>query len=136
MLDLLKHSWTNVQDALRRSAGDAAYQAWLGELRPVLLERGVVYLEAKSRMVRDRVQRLFRPMLQEILSREIGTAVQVELQEPEAEPTLAALEVSPQQPVIDDGNKTAWLVLRSLAQGCAQNPTGTKHEGREGIRPL
>jgi chromosomal replication initiation ATPase DnaA len=116
MLDLLKLSWTNVQEALRRSAGDAAYQAWLGELRPVLLERGVVYLEAKSRMVRDRVQRLFRPMLQEILSREIGTAVQVELQEGEEGRELQALDVSPQQPVVDDGNRTAWLVLRSLAQ--------------------
>ena len=123
MLDLLKLSWTNVQEALRRSAGDAAYQAWLGELRPVLLERGVVYLEAKSRMVRDRVQRLFRPMLQEILSREIGTAVQVELQEGEEGRELQALDVSPQQPVVDDGNRTAWLVLRSLARAGSGRPS-------------
>jgi len=120
MLDLLKLSWTNVQDALRAAAGDAAYEAWLGELRPVLLERGVVYLEAKSRMVRDRVQRLYRPLLQEVLSREIGVALQVELQDPPEARDLAELEVSPQQPIVDDGNRTAWLVLRSLAQGEAQ----------------
>jgi chromosomal replication initiation ATPase DnaA len=116
MLDLLKLSWTNVQDSLRAAAGDAAYTAWLGELRPVLLERGIVYLEAKSRMVRDRVQRLFRPLLAEVLSREIGVAVQVELQEPPESEDLAQLDVSPQQPIIDDGNRTAWLVLRSLLQ--------------------
>lgn len=119
MLALLKHSWTNVQDALRREAGDAAYSAWLGELRPVLLERGVAYLEARSRMVRDRVQRLFRPLLQEVLSKEIGTAVQVEIQEAPEARELAQLDVSPQRPVVDDGNRTAWLVLRSLAASVA-----------------
>lgn len=117
MIELLKHSWTNVQETLRTAAGDAAYAAWLGDLRPVLLERGVVYLEAKSRMVRDRVQRLFRPLLQEALSKEIGTAVVVELQEAPEKGLLDALEVSPQHPVLDEANKTAWLVLKSIAQG-------------------
>ncbi len=120
MLDLLKHTWTKVQDALRAAAGDAAYGAWLGELRPVLLERGVVYLEAKSRMVRERAQRLYRPLLQEVLSREIGVTLQVELQDPPLARDLSELEVSPQQPIVDEGNKTAWLVLRSLAQGESQ----------------
>ncbi|MGE3174138.1 MAG: DnaA N-terminal domain-containing protein [Planctomycetota bacterium] len=117
MLELLKQSWSNVQDRLRKAAGDAAYDAWLGDLRPVLLERGVVYIEAKSRMVKDRVQRLFRPLLQEILSGEIGTAVQVELQDPHQGQELEQLEVSPQQPIVDDANKTAWLVLKNLAGG-------------------
>lgn len=126
MLDLLKLSWTNVQDALRAAAGDAAYGAWLCELRPVLLERGVVYLEAKSRMVRDRVQRLYRPLIQEVLSREIGVTLQVELQEPPEGETLEQLEVSPQQPIVDDGNRTAWLVLRSLAQRDGEAPRDTQ----------
>src|SRR4029077_12409630 len=51
MLDLLKQSWSAVQDALRREAGEAASASWLAELRPVLMERSVVYLEAKSRLV-------------------------------------------------------------------------------------
>ncbi len=116
MLGMLKESWTNVQQALRKAAGDAAYDAWLGELRPVLLERGVVYLEAKSKMVRDRVQKLFKPLLQDVLSREIGTQLQVELQDGPGERDLE-LDVSPQQPIVDDGNRTAWLVLKNLATG-------------------
>ena len=117
MLDLLKKSWTAAQDALRREAGAGAYDGWLKDLRPVLMERAVVYLEAKSRLVRDRVQRLFRPLLQQVLSDEIGTSVQVELQEAPGDVPLERLEVSPQQPVVDDGNRTAWLVLKSLAAG-------------------
>ena len=69
MLDLLKESWASVQSELRGSAGAAAYEAWLADLRPVLLERSVVYLEAKSRMVRARAQKLFGPLLQEIPKR-------------------------------------------------------------------
>jgi chromosomal replication initiator protein len=117
MLQLLKESWNRVQAQLRVAAGEAAYDSWLAELRPVLLERGVVYLEAKSRLVCDRVQRLFRPLLQQVLSAEIGTAVQVELQETPEKAELQALEVSPQHPIVDDGNRTAWLVLRNLAVG-------------------
>ena len=117
MLDLLKESWASVQQELRSAAGGAAYEAWLADLRPVLLERSVVYLEAKSRMARDRVQKLFGPMLQVVLSREIGTRVQVELQERQLPGQLEKLEVSPQQPIIDDGNRTAWLVLKNLASG-------------------
>ncbi len=135
MLDLLKQSWTAVQHALRREAGDAAYDSWLADLRPVLMERSVVYLEAKSRLVRDRVQRLFRPLLQQVLSREIGVPVQVELQESPGAigEGLERLEVSPQQPVVDDANRTAFLVVKSLLAGaelpgvlfCFHGPAGT-----------
>jgi len=117
MLNLLKESWSNIQTALRKAAGSSAFDAWLAELRPVLLERGVVYLEAKSRMVRDRVQRLFKPLLQEVLSAEIGCAMQVELQEAQPEPDLDRLDVSPQHPIVDDANRTAWLTLKNLAAG-------------------
>jgi chromosomal replication initiation ATPase DnaA len=44
------------------------------------------------------------------------TRLAVELQA--REPVRSdALEVSPQQPVVDDGNRTAWLVLKNLAGG-------------------
>lgn len=133
MLDLLKQSWASIQSELNSSAGSAAYDAWLADLRPVLLERSVVYLEAKSRMVRDRAQKLFGPLLQEILSREIGTRVQVELQERHAPNALEQLEVSPQQPIVDDGNRTAWLVLKTLASGRALPGTLFFFHGPQGV---
>ncbi|MEI6130470.1 MAG: DnaA N-terminal domain-containing protein [Planctomycetota bacterium] len=134
MLDLLKQSWTVVQDALRREAGAAVYDSWLAELRPLLMERSVVYIEAKSKMVRDRVQRLFKPLLQQVLSHEIGVPVQVIVQDAPGHTSngLERLEVSPQQPVVDDANRTAWLVLKSLLSGselpgvlfCFHGPAG------------
>lgn len=117
MLHLLKQSWAQVQDELRSAAGDAAHTAWLRNLRPVLMERGIVYLEADNRLVRDRVQRLFLPLLQRVLSAEIGTEVQVVVQDAPRAVDLAELEVSPQRPIVDDGNRTAWLVLENLRTG-------------------
>lgn len=119
MLSLLKACWPAVQQELRKRAGEAAYGAWLGSLRPVLMERSVVYLEAESRLCCDRVRRLFRPLLQDLLSREIGTAVQVELQPAPAHGQIETLEVGPQKPVVDDGNRTMHLVLKHLLERAA-----------------
>jgi chromosomal replication initiator protein len=116
MLPVLEESWTRVQDLLRQRAGAAAYDSWLAELRPVLLERGTAYLEAKNRLAADRVRSMFRPLLEEVLSADIGTRLVVELQANE-QVRFDALEVSPQQPIVDDGNRTAWLVLKSLGGG-------------------
>jgi chromosomal replication initiator protein len=116
MLPVLEESWTRVQDTLRQRAGAAAYDSWLAELRPVLLERGTVFLEAKNRLAADRVRAMFRPLLEDVLSTDIGTKLTVELQANEPA-RFDALEVSPQQPIVDDGNRTAWLVLKSLGGG-------------------
>lgn len=116
MLPVLEESWARVQDVLRQRAGAAAYDAWIAELRPVLLERGTVYLEAHNRLTADRVRTLFRPLLEEVLSTDFGTRLAVELQARDAVRS-DAIEVSPQQPVVDDGNRTAWLVLKNLAAG-------------------
>lgn len=113
MLMLLEECWTRVQETLRERAGHAAHAAWIAELKPLTLERGTVYLEAKNKMAADRVQTLFRPLLEDVLSQDIGTELRVEVQARE-EPRFTALEVSPQQPVVDDGNRTAHLVLRNL----------------------
>lgn len=116
MLPLLQDCWTRVQTQLRSRAGEAAFDAWLGALTPVGMERGTLFLEAPSRLGADRVRALFRPLLQELLSAELGTQVQVELQAREPN-RFDQLEVSPQQPVVDDSNRTAWLVLSGLAKG-------------------
>jgi chromosomal replication initiation ATPase DnaA len=113
MLPLLEESWTRVQPALRDRVGSAVFDAWLRGLRPVLLERGCVYLEAESRMAADRVQTMFRQPIAEELSMDFGTALRVEIQARDAE-RFDALEVSPQRPVIDEGNRTAHLALKSL----------------------
>ena len=117
MLPVLEEIWARVQDALCARAGAAAYTAWLRELRPMSLERGTAYLEATNRLTADRVRTLFRPLLEEVLSAEMGTRLQVELQANEPGQQFDALEVSPQQPIVDEGNRTAWLVLKSLGRG-------------------
>ncbi len=116
MLPVLEECWTRVQVLLRERVGEAAHAAWITELRPVLMERGTVYLEAPNRLVADRVRAMFRPLLQEVLSADFGTPLAVELQSRDS-PRFDALEVSPQQPVVDAGNRTAHLVLRSLGAG-------------------
>ncbi|MEY4675440.1 MAG: hypothetical protein RL148_3224 [Planctomycetota bacterium] len=122
MLPLVRQSWNAIQSELCRRSGQAAYDAWLSGLRPVLMERGVVFLEAGTRLQCDRVRRLFRPLLAELLSAEIGTQVAVELQ-PAPEPSAPDLsEVGPQNPVVDESNKTAWLVLRNLLTSRASLP--------------
>jgi len=131
MLLVLEESWTRVQDALRERVGSAAYDAWLRELRPVMLERGTVYLEADSRLVADRVRALFRAQLGEVLSADFGIELKVEVQAREAQ-RFDALEVSPQRPVIDDGNRTAYLVLQSLLPGVRQRQAeGAVGAGRD-----
>ena len=57
MLPVLEESWTRVQAVLRERAGDAAHAAWLADLRPVLLERGTVYLEAPNRLTAEHKSR-------------------------------------------------------------------------------
>lgn len=113
MLLLLEECWSRVQDTLRERVGAATYDAWLAGLRPVLLERSTVYLEADSKLAADRVRALFATTLTEILSKEIGTDLKLEIQAREVD-RLEELEVSPQRPIIDDGNRTAYLVLQSL----------------------
>jgi chromosomal replication initiator protein len=116
MLPVLEESWTRVQAILRERAGEAAHASWIADLRPVLLERSTVYLEAPNRLCADRVRSMFRPLLQEVLSEDFGTQLTVELQARDAG-RFDALEVSPQDPVVDEGNKTAYLVLRTLGAG-------------------
>ena len=117
MLPVLEQSWSAVQGALSARIGAAAYEAWLRDLRPVSLERGTAYLEAGSKLAADRVRTLYRPMLEDVLSAEIGTRIAVELQANEPLAQFDELEVSPQQPVVDEANRTAWLVLKSLGRG-------------------
>ncbi len=132
MLPVLEECWNRVQDTLRARAGDAVYTAWLACLRPVLMERGTVHFEADSRLISDRVRTLFRPLLQEVLSNEMGTQLVVEVQCRD-EDRFGALEVSPMQPVVDDGNRTAHLVLKSLGERRSLPANLFFFHGRQGV---
>lgn len=113
MLLLLEECWKRVQDVLRERVGAATYEAWIQGLRPVMLERSTVFLEADSRLTADRVRALFLGTLAEVLSKDFGTELKVEVQNREVD-RFDALEVSPQRPIIDEGNRTAYLVLQSM----------------------
>jgi len=116
MLAVLLDSWNRAQETLRQRAGEAAHVEWISKLTPVSMERGTVYLEADTRFAADRIRALYRPLLQEVLSAEIGTQVLVEVQAREAG-QFDQLEVGPQRPVVDDSNRLAWLVLQNLRSG-------------------
>src|SRR5690606_1008628 len=62
---------------------------------------------------------------------DFGTELKVELQARET-PRFDALEVSPQRPVIDEGNRTAWLVLQSLLPAVASDRLAEVVEGGDG----
>ena len=116
MLALLQETWVRIQADLKSRAGDAAYDSWLQALRPLALERGTVYLESENRMACDRVQRLYTPLLEDCLSIGIGTRLNVKVT-PAPESLMSdGLEVSPMRPIIDECNKTAFLVLKSLIE--------------------
>ena len=122
MLVLLRDSWDRIQPELRTKAGDAAYGSWLHELRPLALERGICYLEARDRLTCERVQRLFAPLLEDCLSREIGTRIAVRVT-PRVDSLIPdRLEVGPTRPVIDDSNRTAFLVLKALLEDRSDLP--------------
>ncbi|MEZ5965320.1 MAG: DnaA N-terminal domain-containing protein [Planctomycetota bacterium] len=115
MLAILQDVWQRSQPRLKAQVGDAAYAAWLEQLRPLALERSVCYLEATSRMACERVQRLFQPLLENLLSEEIGTRVSVHVLPAPESLVPERLEVGPTQPLVDTGNRTAVLVLGALA---------------------
>jgi len=116
MLDLLREIWPRIQTDLRSRAGESAFNAWLQDLRPLALERGVCYVEAKNRLVTERVERLFQPLIEESLSNEVGTRITASVI-PAAESLVPdEIEVGPSRPIIDGSNKTAFLVLKSLIE--------------------
>ncbi len=116
MLTLLREVWTRVQGELCSRSGQSAYEHWLAELKPLAIERGVCLFEARNRMICDRVHRLYQPLLEELLSQDLGTRVSVQLI-PAPEP-LAPEELGfgPKHPIVDQSNKTAVLMLKSLLE--------------------
>lgn len=114
MSDLLREAWNRLQPALAARVGEAAHSAWVAGLRPLALERGVAYLEARNRLIADQVQRLYLSEIEACLEQEFGLRVVANLVVAPDALAPDRLEVSPVQPVLDEGNRTAYLVLQAL----------------------
>jgi chromosomal replication initiation ATPase DnaA len=117
MQALLEATWERVQPALRAVVGEAVHEAWLAGLRPLALERGVLHFEAPNRMVCERVDQLYRDLLEREVSKEFGTRISIALVPAPESLVPDALEVGPTRPVVDASNKTAWLVVQALLEG-------------------
>ncbi len=116
MLALLQDTWKLILPQLRSQAGESTFASWLQDLRPLALERGICYLEAPNRLTCERVQKLFAPLLEDCLSKEIGTRVAVQIAPKPASLLPDELEFGPQQPVVDETNSTVFLVLQALLE--------------------
>ena len=111
---LLESTWREIQPSLRAAVGEPVFAAWLAELRPLFLERGVLHLEAPNRMVSERVSQLYGDLLEREFSAGIGTAIAVSVTPAPSSLVPDELEVGPMRPIVDRSNKTAWLLLRAL----------------------
>jgi chromosomal replication initiation ATPase DnaA len=116
MQALLETHWQSARRALREAVGDAVFLAWLGELRPLAMERGVVHLEAPNRLIADRATALCLSAIEAAISTAMGVVLRVTIS---AAPTDLApdhVEVAPTRPVVDASNRTAWLLLAAIAE--------------------
>jgi chromosomal replication initiation ATPase DnaA len=116
VLALLQATWNRCQDDLRTAIGAAVHEAWIADLRPLALERGVVHLEAPNRMACERVRKLYAEVIAASLSKEIGTRVSVEVEPSPGSLLPDELEVGPTRPVVDASNRTAFLALTALLE--------------------
>ncbi|MFO1052115.1 MAG: DnaA/Hda family protein [Planctomycetota bacterium] len=119
MQALLESTWRDVQPALRAAVGDAVHDAWLAQLQPMFLERGVLHIEAPNRMVAERVMQLYRELIERELSASFGTAIGISVTAAPKAMQPDELEVGPMQPIVDRSNRTAWLLLQALYEGRA-----------------
>ncbi|MCA8943744.1 MAG: AAA family ATPase, partial [Planctomycetes bacterium] len=117
MLALLQSSWSNAAEKLRERVGSAAFDAWLSELRPMALERGVVHLEAPNRLACEHVGKLYASLIAEVLSTEIGTQLSVRVDPTPTAFTPDGVDVGPTRPVVDEANEQVFLTLGSLIEG-------------------
>jgi chromosomal replication initiator protein len=71
--------WQRVVDRMRESLGQVGYETWIGPLNFIDLHDQVVTIEAPNRFFRDWVAERYLDLIQEVLSAEVGEAVEVKL---------------------------------------------------------
>jgi chromosomal replication initiator protein len=126
MHELILEIWERIRPHLRRRLGDRPYRSWIEPLSIQRLQSGVLYLGAPSRWIADHANRVYGQTLGDVVGRELGASVQVLVQETRSGstaaldrnlPDLALDPASGFTPILDEGNREAWLVLESVALG-------------------
>ena len=79
-MDGTSELWTRCTASLREQVSDTTWQMWLAGIQPVSLAHGVAVLGVPNRVVRERVESRFLPLIQDTLSAMAGAPVQVQLQ--------------------------------------------------------
>jgi chromosomal replication initiator protein len=71
--------WQKAIDRIRESLGQVGYETWIGPLNFVGLEDRMATIEAPNRFFRDWVSDRYLDLMQQVLSDELGEAVEVKL---------------------------------------------------------
>jgi chromosomal replication initiator protein len=89
--------WTKCTGPLREQVSESTWQLWLSGLEPIQFADGVFVLSVPNGLIRERVETRYLPMIQDILSVEVGTPVvgRLEVHEVEAPEFLDNVEPSP-----------------------------------------
>ncbi len=71
--------WQRVADRIRESLGQVGYETWIGPLNFVGVQDRIATIEAPNRFFRDWVNDRYLELMRQILSAELGEAVEVKL---------------------------------------------------------
>src|SRR6266478_5964799 len=71
--------WLRAADRMRNALGSVGYETWIGPLNFISLEERTATIEAPNKFFRDWVQDNYRDMMCQMLSTELGSAIDVKL---------------------------------------------------------
>src|SRR5712692_8474857 len=71
--------WQRAADRIRESLGQVGYETWIGPLNFVGLQDRMATIEAPNRFFRDWVNDRYLELMREVLSAELGEAIEVKL---------------------------------------------------------
>jgi chromosomal replication initiator protein len=71
--------WQRASDRMRESLGQVGYETWIGPLNFVGVQDRLATIEAPNRFFRDWVSDRYLDLMQQVLSTELGEAVEVKL---------------------------------------------------------
>ena len=133
------HTWSRIQDQLRRAVDESAYELWLASLRLHRFDGDTLVVsapDARRRWVAERFGRILQSCAAEVLGPEVTVEVAAETDAGESDEELQAPGLDPRgrpelnpklrfdQFVIGDGNRLAHAAALAVAElpGTAYNP--------------